>query len=67
MAALENRLPDGVTVEVAFKKPIFLPGSVAFAAKPTDAGYAFTLTDPRSGAPHLQGRARAAAPRAAPR
>ena len=57
VAALENRLPDAVTVDVAFRKPIFLPGKVVFACKPTDTGYAFALTDPRSGAPHLQGRA----------
>jgi acyl dehydratase len=56
VAALENRLPDAVTVEVAFKKPVFLPGTVAFGSKPTDAGFAFSLTDPRSGAPHVQGR-----------
>jgi acyl dehydratase len=57
VAALENRLPDAVTVEVAFKKPVFLPGTVAFGSRQTDTGYAFTLSDPRSGAPHLQGRA----------
>jgi acyl dehydratase len=57
VAALENRLPDAVTVEVAFKKPVFLPGTVAFGSKVTDTGYAFSLTDPGSGAPHLQGRA----------
>ena len=57
VAALENRLPDAVTVEVAFKKPVFLPGEVAFGSAPTDTGFAFALTDPRSGAPHLQGRA----------
>jgi hypothetical protein len=56
VAALENRLPDAVTVEVAFRKPIFLPGTVAFGSKPTDTGFAFSLTDPRSGAPHVQGR-----------
>ncbi len=56
VAALENRLPDAVTVAVAFKKPVFLPGKVAFGSEPTDTGYAFALTDPRSGAPHLQGR-----------
>ena len=57
VAALENRLPDAVTVEVAFRKPIFLPGRVAFAApsRPTPATRSRS-TDPRSGAPHLQGR-----------
>ena len=29
IAALENRLPDHVRVEVGFKKPIFLPGTAA--------------------------------------
>jgi acyl dehydratase len=56
VAALENRIPDAATVEVAFKKPVFLPGKVAFGSRPTDAGYGFSLADPRSGAPHLQGR-----------
>ena len=30
VAALENRLPDAVTVEATFKRPILLPGTVAF-------------------------------------
>lgn len=57
LAALDGRLPDAVTVEVAFKKPILLPGTVAFGSARTGAGYAFSLTDPKSGAPHLLGRA----------
>jgi acyl dehydratase len=63
VAALENRLPDAVTVEAAFKKPIFLPGTVAFGQEPvrggtggTDDGIVFALTSPKSGAPHLVGR-----------
>ena len=64
VAALENRLPDGVRVEVAFKKPILLPGSVAFGSRTlteseSGPGYAFSLTSPKSGAPHLAGRTRA--------
>lgn len=59
VGALENRLPDHVTVDVAFKKPVLLPGSVAFGSRPTDDGYAFSLSDPRSGAPHLAGVTRA--------
>ena len=38
VAALENRLPDAVTVDVAFKKPILLPGTVAFGSRAVDAG-----------------------------
>ena len=55
IAALENRLPDAVRVEVAFKKPIILPGTVAFGSTPTNDGYAFSLSNPKSGAPHLAG------------
>jgi acyl dehydratase len=58
VAALENRLPDAVTVEAAFKKPILLPGSVAFGQDPAPDGdgIAFSLTSPRDGTPHVVGR-----------
>jgi len=63
VAAVENRLPDAVTVDVAFKKPVFLPGSVAFGVsrheEGHDDGLAFALTSPKSGAPHLVGRTHA--------
>jgi acyl dehydratase len=55
VGALENRLGDAVRVDVAFKKPILLPGKVAFGSRRLDDGYAFSLTSPDSGAPHLSG------------
>ena len=33
VAALENRLPDAVRVDVAFKKPVLLPGLGARSAR----------------------------------
>ena len=62
LAALEGRLPEAVTVEVAFKKPVLLPGTVAFGSRRTGGHGAaqrwdFSLTSPKSGAPHLLGRA----------
>ncbi|NJC15330.1 acyl dehydratase [Micromonospora profundi] len=51
LAALENRLPDAYTVEVAFKLPVSLPSTVSFALLP-DGGFA--LHDSR-GRPHLVG------------
>ncbi|GGO06098.1 MaoC/PaaZ C-terminal domain-containing protein [Micromonospora parathelypteridis] len=51
LAALENRLPDAYTVEVAFKLPVPLPSTVSFALLP-DGGFA--LHDSR-GRPHLAG------------
>ena len=57
VAALDNRLPDAVTVRVEFKKPVFLPGSVALGSRIGDRDVAFSLTRPKDGAPHLVGRA----------
>lgn len=62
VAAIANRLPGEVTVEVEFKKPILLPGKVAFGSRVVDdgahQGIDFSLTNPKSGAPHLVGRTR---------
>jgi acyl dehydratase len=59
VAALENRLPDAVTVEAAFKRPILLPGTVTFGQDPVDdGGIAFALTSPTNGVPHVIGRTR---------
>ncbi len=58
VAAMANRLPDSARVEVEFKKPIFLPGKVAFGSRVIDEGLDFSLTKPGDGAPHLVGRAR---------
>jgi acyl dehydratase len=62
VAAIANRLGDEATVEVEFKKPIFLPGIVAFGSRVVDGaggkGIDFSVTNPKSGAPHLVGRAR---------
>ncbi|ABP52625.1 MaoC/PaaZ C-terminal domain-containing protein [Salinispora tropica] len=51
LAALEPRLPDAYTVDVAFKLPVPLPGTVAFGS--TSAGD-FALHDTRD-RPHLVG------------
>ncbi len=60
LAALEGRLPDAVTVEVAFRKPVLLPGPVLFGSARRDDGYAFALARPKDGKPHLVGRFRPA-------
>lgn len=56
VAALENRLPGAVTVDVAFKKPIFLPGTVGFGIVTHDDGLSFAMTSPKDGSPHVIGR-----------
>lgn len=60
LGALQARLPDTFTVEVAFKKPIFLPGKVEFCETAEDSAafdVRFGVRDPRKGSSHLDGRA----------
>lgn len=60
VAMLDPRLPDAVRVDVAFKKPVLLPSTVAFGSRRLSTGegrdWAFSLTSPKDGAPHLLGR-----------
>ncbi|NMO56147.1 hypothetical protein HH310_33840 [Actinoplanes sp. TBRC 11911] len=53
LAALEGRLPDAYTVDVAFRQPIPLPSRVSFAAWPESTGWEFGLHSDR---PHLAGQ-----------
>jgi acyl dehydratase len=55
LAQLEPRLPDALAVEVAFKKPILLPGKVEFASESRGPQIAFGVRDARKGVPHLAG------------
>jgi acyl dehydratase len=56
VAAVENRLPDAARVEAAFQRPVVLPATVRFTARRAGSDLAFSLVDPRSGAPHVAGR-----------
>ncbi|WP_407940453.1 MaoC family dehydratase [Micromonospora auratinigra] len=58
LAALESRLPEAYTVDVAFKLPVPLPSTVAFSAGTTGAGWDFGLHGARDGRPHLVGTVR---------
>ena len=59
VAALEGRLPDAVTIEVAFKLPVMLPATVEYATAPDGDGWQLALRS-RSGKPHLAGVVRPA-------
>lgn len=50
LAALAGRLPPAYTVDVSFKLPVLLPGTVAFSAGPA---WSLGLHDARTGRPHL--------------
>jgi acyl dehydratase len=58
LAALEGRLPDRYTAEVAFKLPVLLPSTVAFTARASGSDWELSLCDARSGKPHLTGAVR---------
>jgi acyl dehydratase len=55
LAALQGHLPGAYTAEVAFKLPLPLPATVAFASWIEDTERRFALHDARSGRPHLTG------------
>ena len=52
VAALENRIPDAATVEVAFKRPVLLPGSVAFGVDARSTTASRSRYQPRRTARH---------------
>lgn len=58
LAALEGRLPDTYTADVAFKLPILLPATVGLSAVTEGGGWNFGVHDGRSGRPHLTGTVR---------
>jgi acyl dehydratase len=55
LAALEPRMPERFTVEAAFRKPIFLPGTVDFAEAARPSGVRFGVRDAAKSTPHLDG------------
>jgi hypothetical protein len=57
VAAIENRIPESVRVDVVFKTPILLPGSVTFTSDVREGETGFGLRNPKNNAPHLAGRA----------
>jgi acyl dehydratase len=58
LAALEGRLPDAYTAEVAFKLPVLLPASIAISATQDGAGWTLDVRNAKSGKPHLAGTVR---------
>jgi acyl dehydratase len=55
LAAVDNRLPEAFTVDVAFKRPILLPSKVTFGVAERDNGLDFTIRNAKKGTPHLDG------------
>ncbi len=55
LAALEPRLPDSFVVDVAFRRPILLPGRVEFGSREKDGAIEFFVRDAEKHTPHLEG------------
>jgi len=55
LAALEGRVAPRHTVAVSFRKPVLLPSTVAFRARPTPEGHVFAVTDRGGEREHLVG------------
>jgi acyl dehydratase len=58
LAALSGRLPDAVTVDVAFRKPLFLPSTVTLATEPVAGGWDLAVRNASSDTEHLIGTVR---------
>jgi acyl dehydratase len=56
LAALESRLSDSYSVDVRFRRPILLPGRVAFASGGQEDDIRFAVRDAKDGTPHLDGQ-----------
>jgi acyl dehydratase len=57
VAALEQRLPTAFSVDVDFRRPILLPGEVAFASEELEGGtIGFAVRDLTGASRHLDGR-----------
>ncbi|WP_375477824.1 MaoC/PaaZ C-terminal domain-containing protein [uncultured Jatrophihabitans sp.] len=54
LAALQGRLPDAYTADVAFKLPVLLPATVLIGAEQKADGWSLDVRS-RSGKPHLTG------------
>ncbi|HEU4736132.1 MAG TPA: MaoC/PaaZ C-terminal domain-containing protein, partial [Solirubrobacterales bacterium] len=55
LAAIESHLPDTFSVDVRFRKPIFLPGRVEFLSATEGEESAFAVRDAKKQIPHLDG------------
>jgi acyl dehydratase len=58
LAALSGRLPDALSVDVGFQKPLFLPSTVALSTAEAGGGWDLAVRNAINGSPHLVGTVR---------
>jgi acyl dehydratase len=58
LGALAGRLPDALSVDVGFRKPLYLPSTVTLSTAPADGGWDVAVRNATSGAEHVVGTVR---------
>ncbi len=58
LAALSGRLPDAIAVDVAFRKPLFLPSTVTLSTAQAEGGWDVAVRSASSGTEHVLGTVR---------
>ena len=58
LGALAGRLPDALSVDVSFRKPLFLPSTVTLSTAPVDGGWDVDVRSATSGTEHVLGTIR---------
>ena len=58
LGALAGRLPDGLSVDVGFRKPLFLPSTVTLSTAQAGGGWDFAVRNAGSGTEHVVGAIR---------
>ncbi len=58
LAALAGRLPDALSVDVGFRKPLFLPSTVTLSTAQADGGWDLAVRNATTGTEHLVGTVR---------
>ena len=58
LAALAGRLPDGLSVDAGFRKPLFLPSTVTLSTARAGGGWDFAVRNAGSGTEHVVGTIR---------
>ncbi len=59
LGGLAGRLPDALDVDVAFRKPLFLPSTVTLSTAEVDGGWDVAVRNSGTGTEHLVGTIRA--------
>ncbi len=58
LGALSGRLPDAVSLDVSFRKPLFLPSTVTLSTAQAGGGWDFDVSNAASGTEHVVGTIR---------